>query len=159
MSTATTMPSARRSRRGFTLVEIMVVVAIIGMVAMLAFPAILMSRASARNARFINDLRQAVTIFETYALQNGYYPDDAGAGAVPTDMEADLRPMHWTDPTAVGGQWEWDLDSHGVVAGVSVVAPEADDITMAKIDARIDDGSLSSGQFRQRDGGYIFAIE
>jgi prepilin-type N-terminal cleavage/methylation domain-containing protein len=150
---------AGAAKRGFTLVEIMVVVCIIGFIALMAFPAIMMSRQSAKNARFINDLRQTGAIFEQHALETGYYPDDTGPGELPTGMETDLRPVHFDQATPLGGQWEWDFDSYGVTAAVSVVGVDATETDMIKIDQRIDDGDLSSGMFRQRDGGYMLIIE
>lgn len=159
MKHASISPLRHPSRRGFTLVEIMIVVIIIGMVAMLAFPTIMIARSNARSARFINDLRQARSIFETYALMNGVYPADGTPGVVPAGMEDDVKAVHWTEPTAIGGQWDWDFLQYGATAGVSVYLPELTEEQMVKIDSRIDDGDLSTGVFRQRSAGYIYVIE
>jgi type IV pilus assembly protein PilA len=159
MKFATPIASPRSQRRGFTLVEIMVVIAIIALLAAIAIPTILMSRANARGAAFINDLRQSRAIFEAFALENGTYPDDATPGEIPNPMTSELVKVHWTGPTPIGGQWDWDYQQFGFVAGVSVYRPSATTDEMRMIDERIDDGNLSTGSFRARAGGYIYIIE
>ena len=44
-------------RKGFTLVEIMIVVAIIGMLAAIAIPSFMKSRSEARKSTCVNNLR------------------------------------------------------------------------------------------------------
>jgi prepilin-type N-terminal cleavage/methylation domain-containing protein len=149
----------RRGRDGFTLVEIMVVIIIIGLIAALAIPTIMRARSNAQNARFISDLRQARSVFENYALQNGDYPPAAAPGTVITGMEEELANLKWTEPTAVGGAWTWTYNSGGVIAAVGVSSPTASAGQMAKIDAHIDDGNLSTGLFRSGGGGYMLVIE
>jgi len=58
-------------RLGFTLVEIMIVVAIIGMLAALAVPGFIRSRARAQGYRIINDARQADAAIDQWALETG----------------------------------------------------------------------------------------
>jgi len=159
MKTRSHTCTRQSQRRGFTMVEIMVVVIIIGLLAALALPTILMSRSSARSAAFINDLRQSRAIFEGFALETGAYPEDGIPGSIPSPMTSELVKVHWTEPTPIGGQWDWDYMQFGIVAGVSVYEPNMTDSEMAKIDARIDDGDLSSGAFRKRANGYIYIIE
>ena len=65
----------------------------------------------------------------------------------------------WTQPTSLGGQWDWDDGQFGFKAGVSVYQPAAPVSQMQKIDQLIDDGDLATGGFRARSGGYISVIE
>lgn len=149
----------RTSKRGFTLVEIMVVVVVIGLLAMLAYPMFAKSRNNARAARFINDLRNGVHAFELYALQTGYYPEGTAPGIKPADMEDELKRPQWDKPTPIGGSWDWVVDEGDVYAGVAVVGPTVPPSILQTIDSRIDDGDLSSGAFQSTGSGVVYIIE
>jgi len=66
----------KRSERGFTLVEIMIVVAIIALLAAIAIPNILRGRTSANEAAAIGNIRALVTSMEMYRSVNNRYPQD-----------------------------------------------------------------------------------
>ncbi|MDQ6912556.1 MAG: type II secretion system GspH family protein [Verrucomicrobiota bacterium] len=57
------------SRRGFTLVEIMIVVAIIALLASIAVPGFLRARKRAQASRIINDLRLIDSAVDQYAIE------------------------------------------------------------------------------------------
>ena len=59
-----------RNYTGFTLAELMVVVAIIALLASLAVPAFLRGRKRGQASRVINDLRQIDSAVDQYALEN-----------------------------------------------------------------------------------------
>ena len=71
-----------KNRSGFTLVEIMIVVAIIGLLAAIAVPNFVQARNNARASVCINNLRQIDSAKEQYALENDLDDGDAiGGGA------------------------------------------------------------------------------
>jgi type IV pilus assembly protein PilA len=57
--------------QGFTLVEIMIVVAIIGLLAALAIPAFVKARKQSQGRRILNDCRQMDSAINQWALETG----------------------------------------------------------------------------------------
>ncbi len=66
------MPSG--CRRGFTLVELLVVVAVVGMLLGLTLPAVQHARESGRRVQCANNLRQIGLGLQTYHAQHGRFP-------------------------------------------------------------------------------------
>ena len=59
-----------KRRGGFTLVEIMIVVAIIALLAAIAVPGFLRARKRSQASRIINDLRLIDSAVDQYAIEN-----------------------------------------------------------------------------------------
>src|ERR1700683_3589295 len=81
------MKTAHASRRaGFTLVEIMIVVAIIGLLAAIAIPNFVHNRAMSQATACINNMRQIDSAIQQLAMEKGL-----AAGAV-INFPSDLTP-------------------------------------------------------------------
>ena len=160
---STTPPRFRHyANHGFTLVEIMIVVVIIGLLAALAIPAFQRVQRASQNARVINDWRVFSQAFEVYNTMNGAWPANVGPGQIPTapvPMNGDFKVATWQAVTAIGGRWNWDNGlSSGNNAGISISGYICDDAQLAEIDAKIDDGDLTTGNFVQVSSTRVMMI-
>lgn len=77
-----------RRQRGFTLVEIMIVVAIIALLAAIAVPNFVQARNAARSGNCINNLRVIDSGKEQYAIENNIA---SGAAATSTNISPYLK--------------------------------------------------------------------
>lgn len=70
------MKKFTNKRAGFTLVEIMIVVAIIALLAAIAVPGFLRARKRSQASKIINDLRLVDAAVDQYAIERGKKTDD-----------------------------------------------------------------------------------
>jgi len=69
--------SNAKSHKGFTLVEIMIVVAIIALLAAIAVPGFLRARKRSQASRILNDLRMIDSAVDQYAIETNRKTGDA----------------------------------------------------------------------------------
>ncbi|MBU0651160.1 type II secretion system GspH family protein [bacterium] len=68
----------RKNKRGFTLIEMLVVIAIIGILATMITPAIGRARERARRAKCMNNMKQIGYLISLYQMDhNEQFPDDS----------------------------------------------------------------------------------
>ena len=87
-----------KRRGGFTLVEIMIVVAIIALLAAIAVPGFLRARKRSQASRVLNDLRLIDAAVDQYAIEN-----NRSTGRDSRDQGLDRPPEGGTVPVQLAG--------------------------------------------------------
>lgn len=88
----------KNNKKGFTLVEIMIVVVIIGLLAAMAIPAFQKVRTTSQDKAITNNLRQVASAAQQYMLENG-----ATQAVATTDLYGTDKYIS-TAPSAVRGE-------------------------------------------------------
>ena len=147
---------------GFTLVEIMIVVVIIGLLAAIAIPAFQKVRENTVATRIASDFRVFIHAFEQIALEEGAWPPDGIGAEVPLLAENYFSEEKWANGPVQGSSWDYEGSGrYGMEASIRFEdgAGNAGVRVMERVDAILDDGDLSTGLFRTVADGYLYILE
>ena len=143
-----------------TLLEVMIVVAILADVMIVAIPGLVRAKQTGQNAKFEENLRIAAAAFQMYYVENGSWPATAAPGVVPTNMSLYLKGMDFTEPTSLGGLFQWEYDPATRRAAIITTITPNDALRMEKVDMQIDNGVLTTGSFQSVSGNiYAYYLE
>jgi type IV pilus assembly protein PilA len=94
----------RNNKAAFTLVEIMIVVAIIGLLAALAIPGFVKARKQSQGRRVLNDARQMDAAIDQWALENGKKDGDTVVTVGATGASSYLKTT-WNNNDLLGNAY------------------------------------------------------
>ncbi len=118
------MISLNKQNKGFTIVELLIVIVVIGILALLVITTYSGIQAKARNTKRTSDIKSLQTKFEGYITDNGHYPSL-------TDMKSDA----WIATNMKGFDLTSMQDpSNGTQSHVMVAAPAAKSYAYAVTD-------------------------
>ncbi len=95
------MNKVNRNKAAFTLVEIMIVVAIIGLLAALAIPGFVKARKQSQGRRILNDARQMDAAIDQWALETG----QTDGATVNTTLAASYMKTSWKVTDLLGNSF------------------------------------------------------
>ena len=150
-----------------TMLELLIVVAVIGIIAGIALPSYVRSRERAQNVQTMGDLKSFAGQLEIFNGEMRIWPDerlpgrfpDSISGVTDNQLEQSIKRAKWTSAPAVGGQFDWDLNQNGVYAALAIANPTATTAQLTALDKMIDDGNLSTGVFRSVPSGLIYVMQ
>ncbi len=89
-------PRIARTQEGFTLIEILVVVVILGILASIIVPKIMKRPEEARRTKAVMDIKAIETALNLYRLDNGVYPStEQGLEALVMKTTTGVIPRNW----------------------------------------------------------------
>lgn len=78
------------TKRGYTIIELLLVMTIVGILANIAVPTIREMRRRAEGAAVVGDLHAIQTALLDFYADNGSFPPSTGLGSVPAGLETSL---------------------------------------------------------------------
>ena len=139
--------------RGFTLVELLLVITILGVLAAVVIPTFASASAETAQKSFASCLKTFTEAALYYEAKNNEFPEDGSSGQCPSGWEDYIDEHRWTNPTPVGGVWDTETDGTGYSFALGVhymvSGDNPGDAFMTVVDNIIDDGILTTGCFRK----------
>jgi len=158
------LTSPRRNEKGFTLVEIMIVFAVIALIASIAIPSWQRARKRSQADALINELRVTGDAFQVYSTEKGSLPPtSANFSVVPTGMSSYMpKNSTWAGTSPTGGYWVyWNFTPTGVWGFngiIGVYNPNFDPDQLTQIDTSLDDGDPNNGGIHTTNGWVFYGV-
>ncbi|MEO0793628.1 MAG: type II secretion system protein [Verrucomicrobiota bacterium] len=132
-------------RRGFTLIELMVAVVVLGVILAIAVPGFIRLREASQAASLANDFRVfSHAIHEFHILEGDWPHPNSNPGEFPDGMDGFLS-SSWTRMAPIGGYYFFEHQPGGD-AQLVLRADRINDHIVELVDKKLDDGNPATGQ-------------
>ena len=146
----------RGSPRGFSLIELLMVITVIGIVSSIAIPSLIRYRDLAQVRAVASNMETFSKGFQTYRTSLGGFPPDwhlSGPYNLPPRMEQFIPGEIWAATTPLGGNYNWEGPDNYPYAGISIYQHSASSDLIDLLDDFLDDGDTTQGKFRVAGNG------
>lgn len=151
-----------RINKGFTLIEVLIVVVILGVLAGVVIAQFVDARDDTEKVAFINSGRIFADAAARFQLEHGTYVNDTMPGELPDGFPDYINYTSWLAATPIGGKWDAELNENGIISAVGVYFDGSNNKSvefMREIDGMFDDGDLATGFFQQlTPNRYFFVV-
>ena len=134
-----------KQRKGFTLIELMIVIAIIIILAAIAIPNYLRMTERAKKARISSDMASLATGLEAYRTDWGLYPGDATAVKVDDSTAVLYKELGGTQPSGTGTNQALNTNIAGEKGPIEYIKP-------ATLSSIVDPFKAAGGAVTNEDG-------
>ena len=138
------MISLKKRSQGFTIVELLIVIVVIGILALLVITTYSGIQAKARNSKRQTDIQSLQTQLEAFFSQNGYYPSLTNMKSL--DKNALIDPSNPTQSNQLVSTPTAKSYSYQVTQSDGTTSCESDDTTCAKYTLTADYEGTVNGQ-------------
>jgi general secretion pathway protein G len=147
-----------RAKKGFTLVEILIVVVILGILAAIVIPQFTEASSEAKTSSLVTDLQSVRSQIELYKVQHNDNLPGVGSANHPTDVTFEEALTGYTTVQGVGTV-RTDPNAYGPYLQKIPVNQFTDSINVAKGAADPPAVNASGGWYFNTDNGKFWAID
>ncbi|MEM8944054.1 MAG: prepilin-type N-terminal cleavage/methylation domain-containing protein [Planctomycetota bacterium] len=154
----------RRGRKGFTLVELVIVILLLGILASVVAPALIDTVGDVEVNVVLTNVDVIFDAVERYAAEHGELPVNSAINHFPEELEGYLPESLFLLPTSIGAPYDWNgpgtgVSHHGVSIEMSTDGAANATNFYARIEAAADDGDSNAGWIRTNDKTLIFILD
>lgn len=146
--------------RGFTLVELLIVVVILAILAAMAIPTMNTMASDAKRSAFASELRILAEAAGRYEALNQQHLPDTSTGVWPVELAGSINQLQFESETPLGGHWDTELNAFGISAaiGAHFDTGTPDNADLVAVDTMMDDGDLTTGSVRTIAADWLYYI-
>ena len=134
---------SRHVQSGFTLIEILIVICIMGALTLVVFPNYIQEQENTTATRLADSFRVLATVFTDFSKGQGHWPEEQELGKLNELIQKEYP--QFSRESMVGGNWEYACDYEIRQFKIRLVGHNAHTHLIERVDDLLDDGNLATG--------------